>query len=220
MPLLVLLLAIAISIDGIAVGVAYGLKGLRVPPISMAVIGIASGIAVCAAMSIGRLLSSLLPPLAVHALAGGLLTLVGIYLIYQTREPEPKEKAIIENAILELRFRSFKLVVQILREPEVADFDRSGLIGTGESVLLGIALAVDAFGAGIAAGMANLSVPLTGVVTAILSIMSWASLLTFPPKRASTISIQRPISSGPTTLRNKSLAVIFQDTAADSHRAF
>ena len=43
-------------------------------------------------------------------------------------------------------------MIQILRKPTVADFDKSGTISAGEA-LLGIALSVDSFGAGIGASL-------------------------------------------------------------------
>ena len=44
-------------------------------------------------------------------------------------------------------------MIQILRKPTVADFDKSGTISAGEALLLGIALSVDSFGAGIGASL-------------------------------------------------------------------
>jgi len=41
----------------------------------------------------------------------------------------------------------------VLREPSLADFDSSGVITGKEAVVLGVALAMDAFGAGFGAAM-------------------------------------------------------------------
>ncbi|MCK9906790.1 manganese efflux pump, partial [Frankia sp. Cpl3] len=47
------------------------------------------------------------------------------------------------------QFHLFGLIIQILRDPERADADKSGHIVGWEAVMLGLALSLDAFGAGI-----------------------------------------------------------------------
>ncbi|MGG1660444.1 MntP/YtaF family protein [Brevibacillus sp. NRS-1366] len=47
------------------------------------------------------------------------------------------------------QFRVFGVMIQILRDPAKADADRSGHIMGWEAVMLGLALSLDAFGAGI-----------------------------------------------------------------------
>ncbi|WP_312114609.1 manganese efflux pump [Brevibacillus reuszeri] len=47
------------------------------------------------------------------------------------------------------QFRIFGVMIQILRDPAKADADRSGHIMGWEAVMLGLALSLDAFGAGI-----------------------------------------------------------------------
>ena len=53
--------------------------------------------------------------------------------------------------------------------PDKADLDQSGSISAGEAFLLGLALALDAFGAGIGASMLGYSPALTAVLTACMS---------------------------------------------------
>ncbi|MDI5788515.1 hypothetical protein PO124_09275 [Bacillus licheniformis] len=54
--------------------------------------------------------------------------------------------------------KSLGIVIHILRKPTSADIDKSGIITGIEAFLLGFALSIDAFGAGI--GAAALGFPL------------------------------------------------------------
>ncbi len=58
-----------------------------------------------------------------------------------------------QRTVWTLEIRQWGIVVQILRTPAAADMDRSGTITVGEAFLLGTALSLDAFGAGIGAAM-------------------------------------------------------------------
>ena len=69
---------------------------------------------------------------------------MGIIPIFRSeKKEEPKQ----EEKVWKLEIASLGLVIQILRKPTVADFDKSGTISAGEALLLGIALSVDSFGA-------------------------------------------------------------------------
>lgn len=58
-------------------------------------------------------------------------------------KPEEPESTVLSQ------FRVFGVMIQILRDPSKADADRSGHIMGWEAVMLGLALSLDAFGAGI-----------------------------------------------------------------------
>ena len=60
-------------------------------------------------------------------------------------------------------------MIQILRKPTVADFDKSGTISAGEALLLGIALSVDSFGAGIGASLLGYAPAMMAILVAIMS---------------------------------------------------
>jgi putative Mn2+ efflux pump MntP len=65
-------------------------------------------------------------------------------------------KAVVSLAprkMLRIEIKRLGLVIQILKTPSVADWDHSGNISMSEATLLGIALSLDAFGAGIGAAL-------------------------------------------------------------------
>lgn len=73
------------------------------------------------------------------------------------------------KAIWYIELKRLGLVIQILRTPSIADVDRSGIISAYEAVLLGAALSLDAFGAGIGAALLGFTPWLTAAVIALAS---------------------------------------------------
>ncbi|MDD9265815.1 MntP/YtaF family protein [Paenibacillus sp. GCM10023248] len=71
--------------------------------------------------------------------------------------------------ILNIELKRFGLVIQILRTPSIADVDKSGNISASEATLLGLALSLDAFGAGIGAALIGFVPLLTASVISISS---------------------------------------------------
>lgn len=80
-----------------------------------------------------------------------------------------KEYLLHEKTLLNLEVRSLGIVIHILRKPMSADIDKSGVINGIEAVLLGFALSIDAFGAGIGAAILGFSPIVMSIAVAIMS---------------------------------------------------
>lgn len=101
---------------------------------------------------------------------GGLVLIgIGIWVLYQFFRSERKEEPKQEEKVWKLEIASLGLVIQILRKPTVADFDKSGTISAGEALLLGIALSVDSFGAGIGASLLGYAPAMMAILVAVMS---------------------------------------------------
>ncbi|MFD0712314.1 sporulation membrane protein YtaF [Paenibacillus sp. GCM10027626] len=185
-----LLLAFAVSLDGFGVGVTYGLRRIRIPLLSIAIISLCSGFIVWLAMQVGALLSRFMSADIGSWVGAALLILIGMWALVQYwrgrqrrpedegQEPPPaamqaeeQEKEPDTNAIVSFSFelRSFGLVIQILRKPQIADVDRSGIITASEALLLGFALSLDSFGAGFGAAMVGYTPLPTALLISIAS---------------------------------------------------
>lgn len=213
----VFLLGLAVSMDGLGAGLAYGMKRIRIPLPSLVVVSLSSGIALGASMLAGHSVSWLVDGWAANAAGACMLFVMGVVMIraaarqrsardkaasFKTaedhgacteREGKPRESAKGENCglgvggpdgilpwgamcigcpylpeivpakTLRVKIGSLRLVVHVLREPEAADLDGSGVLSLAEAALLGTALALDAAGAGFAtavSGLWSLSVPI------------------------------------------------------------
>ena len=170
--LAIILFALAVSSDGFMVGVAYGVRKIRMPIISLLVICIASATAVTVAMLFGRGLSSFLNPSTASHL--GALTIMAIGLFFLLQSFRQKLCVMEENGkdpLISLNIKPLGIIIQILKEPSSADFDSSGEIGIKEAFFLGLALAMDAFGAGIGIAMAGYNILLTAVSVGMLKFI-------------------------------------------------
>ncbi|SMF76812.1 putative sporulation protein YtaF [Paenibacillus uliginis N3/975] len=186
------LLAMALSLDGFGAGITYGLRRTKIPLLSVLIISLCSGLVLCISMQAGVLLQRVFSPAFASIIGAVILIALGCWsFIQQIRsrsdragdaEPiSPKANTAgltvladgagsqPQTAVFSLEIRKLGLVIQILRSPTRADMDDSGSISSWEAMWLGIALSLDAFGAGLGAAMLGFSPLLTSGVVALFS---------------------------------------------------
>lgn len=214
-----LFLAFAVSLDGFGVGITYGLRKIRIPLPSVAIIAACSGVVILVSMLVGSLIAGWLSPYGSKAVGAVILIGIGTWALIQfaRNRKADKETSVEANSesadrgrseptaqgipvgkslapgsegdaphaddaesvvpMLTLELRVFGLIIQILRTPSVADVDRSGIITSGEALLLGIALSLDAFGAGIGAALVGFpAVPTAILIAAASGMFLWAGM--------------------------------------------
>jgi len=230
-----LFLAFAVSLDGFGVGITYGLRKIRIPLPSVAIIAACSGAVILISMLVGSFIARWLSPYGAKAVGAIILIGIGTWALIQFARNRKSEgdgenvalgdvvsdnhyvgdgeqvreerdsrvnlsgidstalasrtaaddkqvaasKAEAEAAVpmLTLELRVFGLIVQILRTPSVADVDRSGIITSGEALLLGFALSLDAFGAGIGAALVGFPAGPTAILISVASgVVLWAGM--------------------------------------------
>jgi putative sporulation protein YtaF len=164
------LLALAVSLDSFSVGFTYGLRKMRIPFKSIFIIACCSAMTLMVAMLLGHLLEQMMSPIFAEKVGGIILIVLGGWVIYQFFQPE-KEKELLphEKVIINFEIKSLGIVINILKKPMVADFDKSGTITGVEAFMLGLALSLDAFGAGVGAVMLGFSPIYLAVAVALLS---------------------------------------------------
>ncbi|OKL35591.1 manganese efflux pump [Domibacillus mangrovi] len=140
----ILLLAAAVSLDSFSVGLSYGLKNMKVPVKSIVIIALCSAFSLLIAMILGEMIQPLLPPYIANRIGGIIFILIGGWALFQF-------------------FRQ--------KGPIDADFDRSGTITGLEAVVLGFALSLDSFGAGIAAAIIGYPPVTLAVFIAVMSFL-------------------------------------------------
>ncbi|MCJ7839757.1 sporulation membrane protein YtaF [Lederbergia sp. NSJ-179] len=152
-----LLLAIAISLDSFSTGVAYGLRKMRIPFKSLLIIALCTAVSLLTAMFAGSMLLHVLSPDAANRIGGIILIMIGAWVIVQFFRSEKDHQEKEEKMVVHWEIKSLGIVIHILKKPTRADFDLSGTITGIEAFLLGAALSLDAFGAGIGAAMLGYS---------------------------------------------------------------
>jgi putative sporulation protein YtaF len=164
-----LLLAFAVSLDSFSVGLTYGLRKMKIPVKSIAVIAVCSAAVLMAAMMIGHFLENFFSPELAETLGGTVLIVLGGWVLFQFFRNDQSEMLSHEKIILNFEIKSLGIVINILKKPMSADFDRSGTINGIEAVMLGLALSLDAFGAGIGAALLGFSPGYLALTVACMS---------------------------------------------------
>ena len=166
-----LLLAFAVSLDNFSTGLTYGLRKVKIPIKSISIISICSAGSLLLAMVLGQTIQSVISPIWASRIGGLILVFIGAAVLYQFFRPEREMELLKEKTLINFEIKSIGLVIQILKRPLTADFDRSGTITGIEAFMLGIALSLDAFGAGIGAALLNFSPLLLAFAILVMSFM-------------------------------------------------
>lgn len=156
-----MLLALALSMDSFGVGIAYGIKRVKISLLPIIAITLSSVLVMTIAVVAGRLVANVIPDHIQLSIGAGILMLIGIWQLLQGWKNYRIEKAVHDSAspavLLTINLKALGLVLQVLQDPVKADLDQSGEISLKEAFLLGIALNIDAMGAGLGAGIADYS---------------------------------------------------------------
>ncbi|MGF2617348.1 sporulation membrane protein YtaF [Rossellomorea vietnamensis] len=169
--LLLFMLAFAVSLDSFSTGLTYGLRKMGMPLRSIVIISVCSAGSLLAAMSIGGAAESFLSEGAADRIGGLILIALGAFVLLQFFTTGKDYAADEEKILFNFEIESIGLVINILKRPMAADFDRSGTITGVEAVMLGLALSLDAFGAGIGAALLGYSPLLLAFSVMMMSVV-------------------------------------------------
>ena len=139
----IVLLVTALSIDALVAGFAYGVDKIRIPFVSMVIIGGLSAISLMISLLAGRGILAELPPGFARFISISLLFVVGLIKLFDgtikciIRRKEPVRKQ-LDFHMFDLRF-----LLTIYADPNKADADQGGLLSAKEACSLGIALSID-----------------------------------------------------------------------------
>ncbi|MDP4143742.1 MAG: sporulation membrane protein YtaF [Bacillota bacterium] len=152
-----ILFALSSNTDNFTIGIAYGIKKLRINIISNIMIAIISCIGTFASMYFGKIISRFMPEYMANYLGSIFLILIGVYGII--------------TSLKESYNRSTKFSYSnLIDNPENVDFNNSGCIDFKESVVLGISLTINNIATGIGASIAGLNIIVTCILTFLFSI--------------------------------------------------
>lgn len=157
----IILFSFSACIDNIAVGLAYGIKKVKIDAAMNLLIALISALGTFIAMFGGKTFSLLISIKAANIIGSSILILLGsvglIKYLYSSRN-KSTEKAILAEEILE--------------NPEKADMDSSGNIDIKEAFILGSALAINNIGLSLGAGIAGMNLYITTIFTFFISMLN------------------------------------------------
>ncbi len=156
----IFVLALALNLDSFGVGVTYGVRKIKLPFSSVLIICLESIAAISLSMLTGNFITQIISLKLARHCSGIILFLLGLWKIIEGKSKEKKDTQ-LPHSILQLQIQTLGIVIQVLREPQRADIDNSGVISFQEALLLGLALALDAFAAGFVFSMLKINLLLT-----------------------------------------------------------
>lgn len=136
----IIMTAIAVSIDGFWGGFAFGLRKTEIPLTSLVVIAAWSIVCSGVTMIIGHYFAKVIPLEVANWLGAGLLFAVGAMALKEGLEHK-KTRSVVMGEKPRL---TLSTLLNILRDPILADLDKENDIKPWEGTLLGLAVAMDA----------------------------------------------------------------------------
>ena len=181
--LFTILLAVIVSIDCFGVGLAYGMRHVVLPWYGRVIISCCSGIAIAVSMCLGRLLEGIIPGEQIHLFGESMLVCLGVFFLVRSIMELRKERVeelctdetdsacVSETPLFQWRVPGLDVMIKIMNNPQHADLDHSGQINSKEAVWLGVALAMDSFGAGVCIALMGFSVLWVSICTLLFAFL-------------------------------------------------
>jgi len=165
----ILLVAISSNTDNLVVGIAYGMRNVRVPLLSNLFIAVFTGVATLASMLAGRHIAGYMPAQLASLVGGSLIAGIGSWALVQAMRSPDAARETVATRMPRPRGALGRLL-SVLKDPVSADCDRSGHIDLKEVCLLAVALSLNNVGNGFAAGMAGMNPLFTMTAVMLCSV--------------------------------------------------
>lgn len=159
--MLILTIGLASNLDNAGVGISYGIRNIHIPIKANLMIAVISSLASFIGGAFGNWLTQWIRPILAHLLGTIVMVTVGLWVLLQ---PLLKKKSNNDPTTNRL--------TEILRDPEKADRDQSKSINFMESILLGIALSMNALAGGFDVGITQSNIIFAAIVMGVLSFLT------------------------------------------------
>lgn len=157
-----LLYSLSSNLDNLVIGIAYGVKKIKIGLISNLIIATVTSIGTLISMSVGKFISGFLPTSLTNMLGAVIIMLLGLYFLIQSiLKLIPKYYS---NSL------ALKNVDEIMDYAEKSDSDNSGTLNIKEAFVVSLGLMLNNLGTGLAASITGVNVSITVICTFILSI--------------------------------------------------
>ncbi|MBD7911431.1 manganese efflux pump [Clostridium cibarium] len=159
-----LLFSLSSNLDNVVVGIAYGIKKIRIPIIANLVIAFITSTGTFLSMYLGLYISKFLPNYISNILGAGAIIMLGGYFIIQSII-----KLIYARNSKDL---ALKDITDMIEYAEKSDLDKSGDISIKEAIFVAFSLTFNNLGTGVAASITGVSIQFTVIATFIISILT------------------------------------------------
>lgn len=146
-------LAFCVSIDSLSIGLTYGVRNLKITFNAKIVLFIVSVCITTISTILGVLICKVFSIHFSNIIACLLLCFMGFWMILQAITSK-KEKVKKEYSFF---IKFLGITIQIIKDPNYSDLNKSNKIETKEAIYLGTALSLDSIGIGISSSIIGLN---------------------------------------------------------------
>lgn len=159
------LLSLSACLDNIVVGIAYGMKKVKIGLGSNLLIAIITSCGTLISMLFGRLIAKIIPVFIAQALGAAMIILIGLYFILEyfikkNRKDNTSMDEIVDD------------IVETTDCDQIKSCCNSQRIGIRETIMLSFALTINNLGIGISASLAGVNIVATVILTFVISILT------------------------------------------------
>ena len=159
-----LLFSLSSNLDNVVVGIAYGIKKIKIGIISNLIIAIVTSTGTFLSMMVGAYILKFLPHSVANGLGAMVIIILGAYFVTQSIM-----KLVNNTKSKELALKNTTDMIEYAKK---SDLDSSGDIGIKEALIVAFALTFNNLGTGVAASITGVSMKITVMSTFILSILT------------------------------------------------
>ena len=154
------LIGIASNLDNAGVGIAYGIRKIRISWFNNFIIAFL-GFIYFISWIFGNWIALFISEFTANLIGAIVLGIIGVFILCQ---PFLGQRNTVGS-------KDGNVLMGILRDPEKADFDGSKTISFSEAIVLGIALSINNIAGGFDAGVTNLNLWLTATISGVFSFI-------------------------------------------------
>jgi putative sporulation protein YtaF len=159
-----LLFSLSSNLDNVVIGIAYGIKKIKLGMLANLIIAFVTSTGTFLSMSVGAYISTFLPKSVANILGAGVVIILGIYFVVQSII-----KLINNTKSKELALKDIDDMIEYAKK---SDLDSSSDINTKEALLIALGLTFNNLGTGVAASITGVNILFTIISTFILSIVT------------------------------------------------
>lgn len=164
--------ALSSSIDNFGVGVSYGISKIRIGFMPNTIIAIIALVFSLIGIYFGHYIAKVMPGTLSTVVAALFVFIIGVRIILITFQAKRRSRDAMKASQ-----GTSRSINQYLDHPEQADKDQSGEISVVESLVLGVAVSMNALTNGLGAGLMKLSPITVSLMTAVFSFIAiWSGV--------------------------------------------
>lgn len=152
----ILFFGLAANLDNLGIGISYGVRKVRIPFLSNFFIALLSGLVAALSVLTGELLSRAID--WANIAGSVLLMAIGLWVAWPKQAKElALPVSVPVSKTYSVPVKPFGLLIEITKDPSLADLDANGFISSKEAIVLGLTLSFNCIATGVSAGLTGLA---------------------------------------------------------------